>query len=298
MKQTAARMIHGADVLWHRTHRAALRRTTERILTQPDPPQPYGEEVFDELMRTCKKRTSYRYDPFSLWKRSSSRVVRLLGEVDLKAPGARVLEAGCGDGTMGYLFDCYGHPTTLTDLEDWRDVRARELPFLQGDLCAGLDLPSDHFELVYSYNTFEHVGDPAAALDELVRLCKPGGFVHLKFGPLYPSAWGLHAYKTVPIPYVQHLFAPELIGAKLRHHGIHDLGRDREELQPLNRWRLTDFERLWRRPDCVLRTSSTNENYDHLDVIRRFKQAFTGRGLTFRDVVTKSVRVTLQKKPS
>ena len=298
MKQTAARIAHGADVLWKRTRRAALRRTTERVLTQPDPPRPYGEDVFEELMRTSNKRTSYRYDPFSLWKRSSTRMLRLLDELDLKAPGARVLEAGCGDGTMGYLLACYGHDATLTDLEDWRDARAHHLPFVQGDLCTRLDLPSDHFDLVYSYNTFEHVGDPEAALGELVRLCKPGGFVHLKFGPLYPSAWGLHAYKTVPIPYAQHLFAPDLIAEKLRHYGIHDLGREREELQPLNRWRLADFERLWQRPGCALRTSSTNEDCDHLGIVRRFKQAFTGRGLTFRDVVTKSVRVTLQKKPS
>ena len=273
------------------------RRVIEPILQSGEPPRPAGDRsVFAELDRSFPVRDSYRYDPLSVWQRGTARASALIGTAGLAEPGAAVLEAGCGDGTTGYLLHCYGHRVVLTDLADWRDGRARRVPFVQADLCGGLPLRADYYDLVCSFNALEHVADPEAAFDELIRVCKPGGTVHLKFGPLYPSAWGLHAYKTIPIPWVQYLFPARDIEARLQEVGIRDLGTEREELQPLNQWHLAQFRRLWERSGCEVLDESTHEDLSNLWIIRRYPDAFSGRGLTFEDVVTKSVRVMLRRK--
>jgi hypothetical protein len=123
----------------------------------------------------------------------------------------------------------------------------------------------------------------------------PGGLVFLRFGPLYASAWGLHAYRTMPIPYAQFLFSEPFLAERLRVPGIRDLGREREELQPLNRWRLADFAALGTGPDRELVGWRLREELDELRTVLRHPQAFRGRGLTFADLSTKTVQLVLRR---
>ena len=209
-------------------------------------------------------------------------------------PAARILEMGCGDGTTGALLHSFGHDVSLADLDDWRDGTARALPLVLGDICEGLPLPAGQFDLVYSYNTWEHVPDPAAALTEAIRLTRPGGLVYLRFGPLFASAWGLHAYKTLTIPYAQFLFSETCLATKLGQLGIHDLGRDRVELQPLNRWRVEQFERSWSEANVAIIRSSRRSDPAQLRIVHQFPDAFRGRGLTFDDLTVKTLEVAFR----
>ena len=295
--RTIGHLLPRARAAWRRATFPLTRRRIAGVLRSPVPAIPYDDDaIFWPLQREFAPRDSYRYGARDLWQRASTRTQALLDLPALREPGARVLEAGCGDGMTGYLLRCYGHAVTLTDIADWRDRRARGLDFVRADLCAGVALAPDRFDLVCSYNTFEHLDHPDRALDELVRVCKPGGLVRLQFGPLYASAWGLHAYKTLTIPYAQFLFSPAFIADKLRMLGIRDLGVARETLQPLNRWRVAGFSRLWERADCDVIAQSARQDRSGLALIDRFPRAFTGRGLTFADVATKQLAVTLRKR--
>src|SRR5690606_35278753 len=124
-------------------------------------------------------------------------------------------EVACGDGMAGRALAEFGHSVQLTDIEDWRDTRAFALPFVQSDLSKGLDVPKESFDAVLCFNAFIHFLDPAAALAQLEAACKPGGRIYLEFGFLYPSAWGLHAYRTVRAPYAQFLFDEGFLRARL-----------------------------------------------------------------------------------
>jgi len=281
---------------WIRWRRARQRRDISRILSRRDEPQVYdSDELFGALQGECQPCKEYGYDDYSTWRRGMERAVRVLCPSDLHVCGLEVLEAGCGDGMTGFAIATYGHRVTLVDLEDWRDARARQLPLIRGDLCSRLSLAPDSFDLIVSFNTFEHVADPQAAFLELVRVCRPGGHVYLDFGPLYASALGLHAHRTIFVPYPQFLFSEGFIVAKLKELGLTDLGRKRENLQPLNRWRVRQFAGLWSAVGCALVSHVVEVDLAHLTYVKRFSGAFQGRGLTFEDVTTQGIRVILKK---
>lgn len=271
------------------------RARVEAILARPEPPRPLDEAAFAGLQAQHKPRNGYGYGAFEGWWRGARRASWLIPLARLEQPGARIFEAACGDGMTGYAFASYRHRVTLHDLEDWRDDRAKELPFVAGDLGSRLPLEPESFDFLFSYNAFEHINDPGAALGELVRLCRKGGIIYLDFGPLYAGPWGLHAYSSLYMPYPQYLFAPEFVARKLRELGLRDLGRERAELQPLNRWTVAQFERSWRDCGCEILATTYRDETGHLSLIERFPEAFQGRGLTYRDLVTDQVAVTLRK---
>ena len=294
-------LVHGARHLALKSWGlwSGRRKSIEAILRRPNAPVPLADNaVFDRLQASFSPRTAYSYDRTSLLRRGSDRAIQLIGLSGLDQPGARILEIGCGDGMAGALLRAFGHDVTLTDLEDWRDPAASMLPLVLGDICAGLPILSGRFDLVFSHNTFEHVPDPSAALTEAFRLVRPGGLVYLRFGPLFASAWGLHAYKTMTIPYAQFLFSEESLAARLRGLGIQDLGRDRDELQPLNRWRLNQFERCWADAGGTILRSSRRYDLTHLGIVRKFPDAFQGRGLCFDDLAVKTLEVLLRTPDS
>lgn len=297
MFQIAKRACRRAQDAWARGARTRRAERIQRLLAQPDPPQPYDtEQVFAELQRRYPARTDYGWDPFSTWWRGIQRAPALIQLSSLREPGSRVLEVACGDGMTGRVIASFGHDVTLHDLEDWRDRRARELPFVAADLCESMPLEPERFDLIFSYNSFEHISGPAAALAELVRLCRPGGVIYLDFGPLYASPWGLHVGSTLHMPYVQFLFSPDFHQRKIEDlGGLEDLGKRSMSPQPLNRWRLVQFEELWNQSGCEIISSDSKLDLAHLDVIERYPLAFRGMHLTVTDVTAHQISVLLRK---
>ncbi len=196
---------------------------------------------------------------------------------------------------VGAALAFYGHSVTLADFSDWRDPRAQALPFIAADLCSSLPLTENSSDFVISFNTFEHLLRPDVALKELVRVCKPGGTIHLEFEPLYASAWGLHAYRTLYMPYSQFLFSDAFNRQKLEQLGIRDLGTKRAELQPLNRWRLAQFDQLWQDSGCTILFRAVRVEAAHLSLVQEFPEAFSGLGLKFEDLTASNIHVALQK---
>jgi SAM-dependent methyltransferase len=90
-------------------------------------------------------------------------------------PGGRLLDAGCGVGTSTRLLREAGFDAVGTD------TSARFLPegegFFVADFTRRTDLPDGGFAGAGALNVIEHVADPRAFLDELVRVVRPGGVV-------------------------------------------------------------------------------------------------------------------------
>ena len=287
-----------ATASFNRIENWGLRKQLRRIgslLARPDQRQTCKENVFDMLQAQYPSRDFYHYDPTSVWERGVTRATHLvrLGELP---EGRQVAEIGCGDAMVSAALAFYGCNTIAIDKEDWRDKRAKQVHFVLADPCLKLPLDDNIADVVFSYNTFEHLPNPATAFEEALRICKRGGMIHLDFDPLYCSPWGLHAYRTIHMPYAQFLFADELLDRKIAELGVIDLGVTRRRtLQPLNKWRLDQFLALWRRSDCNVETLETRTDTSHVDVIEKFPRAFMGRQLTAADVVTTGIIVSLRK---
>jgi SAM-dependent methyltransferase len=286
---------------WQRKRVPLSARIAPILASDADPI--YYDEHFERLQRSYSQWwPEYGYDEYSTWKRGCERAIKLLAISDLRARDLTVFEAGCGDGMTSYAIASYrtGARVVLNDTEDWRDKRAMSFPFVKGSVCRCLPIDSDSFDLAITYNTFEHIEDPGAAFAELVRLCKPGGHIHIDFSPLYCSPLGLHAFSFL-MPYPQFLFSPTLIEAKVQELGVRDLGQEFHCLQPTNKWRLAQFRELWRNSACEVVSLLEGREERQLEerllaLVTEFPRAFCGRGLTVEDLQVHGISVLLRKK--
>jgi SAM-dependent methyltransferase len=126
------------------------------------------------------------------WYRGRRRILRAeLDRLPLPA-GAQILDAGCGSGR------------TMAELERYGQVRGIELsPEAagvarsrgHGEVVTGPleQLPWDDatFDLITCLDVLEHVPDERAAMQELARVCKPGGWTVLTV-PAYQALWSYH----------------------------------------------------------------------------------------------------------
>jgi SAM-dependent methyltransferase len=276
--------------------KARLAASINKILSKnaiPDTRRP--EADFDALQDRYPPRPEYGYDPFSLFQRAANRAVRILAQACAGDKRLRILDIGAGDGMLGALLAAAGHDVTLCDLEDWRTEPAKGLQFIATDCCVEIPRQSDEFDLVCSFNSFEHLVEPGNAFEEIVRVTRPGALMYFDFGPLYCSPWGLHAYRSLRMPYPQYLFSSVFVNAKLEELGIWDLGKARSELQTLNRWTKSQFGSLWTSSKVERVELRPISDEEHLSVILQYPECFCGRGLTFQDVTCSGIMVTLRK---
>ncbi|MEU2895969.1 methyltransferase domain-containing protein [Streptomyces sp. NPDC001273] len=130
------------------------------------------------------------------WRTAENSAGYLLGAL---RPGMRVLDIGCGPGTITADLAALvpdGHVTGLDRepgiLERARAVAAERaltnVDFVTGDVHA-LDFPDDTFDVVHAHQVLQHVGDPVRALREMRRVTAPGGFVAVRDSDYAAMTW-------------------------------------------------------------------------------------------------------------
>jgi ubiquinone/menaquinone biosynthesis C-methylase UbiE len=130
-------------------------------------------------------------DPDFFYRMLASDTVKLLGEY-AALRGKRVLDSGSGPGDLAEAFRDAGSEAVALDI-DWEEMHCRKRDLESATQADGTKMPfgDDVFDVSCSSNVLEHVADPVAIIDELVRVTRPGGvvFAHYTvwFGP-----WGAH----------------------------------------------------------------------------------------------------------
>jgi 2-polyprenyl-3-methyl-5-hydroxy-6-metoxy-1,4-benzoquinol methylase len=98
------------------------------------------------------------------------------------APGARVLDVGCGVGSFSALLAAASHRVTCVDVSE-KNIEAvrRRHPDLQSVCADATTLPfaADTFDAAVFMEVLEHVEDDRAALSEIGRVVRPGGLLIL-----------------------------------------------------------------------------------------------------------------------
>lgn len=274
-------------------------RDLAAVLANPSMPQTArAERDFTRLQATYPPRPPYGYSELDLFRRAADRATAI---IDLKARygvSGETLEFGAGDGSLGALLGAFGHACLSCDSIDWRMPYARHLPFCHGDICVGLPLAPGRFAMICSFNVIEHLADPAKALGEATRLVTPGGILYFDFGPAYCSPWGLHAYRTLNMPYPQFLFAEEFWQRTLRetHNFAEEKRIEHIAVASLNRWRCAAYHALWRDPALELLAIETQRDTRHLGLVLEYPECFCGRNLSIDDLVTDRITVILRKR--
>jgi 2-polyprenyl-3-methyl-5-hydroxy-6-metoxy-1,4-benzoquinol methylase len=99
--------------------------------------------------------------------------------LDRVAPGQRVLDLGCGDGTFAAALLAAGCQVTMADVaeEALRRARARAPEAQAARLGEGEPLPfaEDAFDVIWAGEVLEHVADVVGLLAEVRRVLRWGG---------------------------------------------------------------------------------------------------------------------------
>jgi ubiquinone/menaquinone biosynthesis C-methylase UbiE len=102
-------------------------------------------------------------------------------------PSARVLDVGCGPGTItvglaalvpeGFVIGLDVEPSVLAEARALPQAAALEnLSFEIGDVFH-LGFSDASFDVVHAHQVLQHLADPVGALVEMRRVCRPGGIV-------------------------------------------------------------------------------------------------------------------------
>jgi SAM-dependent methyltransferase len=195
-------------------------RAVGRIWTRATPTDEWLDAAALEALaaRYPVRPSNYLYDPDSVRQRGMARAAELLPHA---ASGASCLEIGSADGMTACALAEQGRRVIAIDIDvDRTDPRALAAGVDVRTMDAGqLALADESVDLVYSYNVFEHLPDPAATVAEVARVLRPGGRFVLTFGPLGWSPHGAHMYKAVGVPYVTVLCERPTIDAVVRALG-------------------------------------------------------------------------------
>ena len=145
----------------------------------------------------------------------------------------RVLDLGCGGGFLANHLAAHGHEVTGLDTiaANLAVARARDatgrVRYVQGDALA-LPFADEEFDRVVAAEVLEHIPADTAAIDELVRVLRPGGTIAVSVPRWLPEriCWALSdAYHANEGGHVRIYTGEELVG-KLRAAGLAYDGRD------------------------------------------------------------------------
>lgn len=119
--------------------------------------------------------------------------------LDRLRPGMRLLDVGCGPGSITLDLAQLVAPGEVVGLENTEAplVAARQAAAERGDTTTrfmigdaqALPFPDASFDLSHAHQVLQHLGDPVAALREMARVTRPGGWVAARDADYSAMAW-------------------------------------------------------------------------------------------------------------
>jgi phosphatidylethanolamine/phosphatidyl-N-methylethanolamine N-methyltransferase len=147
-------------------------RMAEFNETRSTSSDPHESKIYSEFSRFYDKIFHRIFFP---------RIARVIGSLRIP-PGARVLEVGVGTGLSLSAYpthcdvvgvdlaqDMLDRAALKVDAHGWRHITLQRMDALN------LEFPDDSFDFVTAYHVVSVVPDAARMMDEMRRVCRPGG---------------------------------------------------------------------------------------------------------------------------
>jgi SAM-dependent methyltransferase len=127
------------------------------------------------------------------WFRVRSRLITdQLKDLFGQKPTMQILNVGAATGASTEMLQGFGKVSSLEYDQPCVDFcrEVLKLDVIQGSITS-LPYADASFDLVCAFDVVEHVEDDQQAVDELLRVCKPGGIVYVTV-PAFMSLWSDH----------------------------------------------------------------------------------------------------------
>lgn len=130
------------------------------------------------------------------WRTVENSAAYLLAHVK---PGMRILDVGCGPGTIsidfaklvpqGHVVGVENTPEVLVEARASAAAQGvTNIEFIVGDIHA-LDFPDGTFDIVHTHQVLQHISDQVGALREMKRVTKSGGLVATRESEMSTMTW-------------------------------------------------------------------------------------------------------------
>jgi SAM-dependent methyltransferase len=254
-----------------------------------------SRENFDELSVKYPPASWSAFDPESVSKRGSERaelVKDILNKHKLSVRDS--LEVGCWDAMVSCVLSKKGINTTAIDISSegfQPGAKAACVKCLQMD-AAAMDFKDNSFDLILSFDAFEHFAEPDKVFVEAIRVLRPGGLLFFSFGPLYFSPFGLHGDSSIVIPYCHVLFPKELLEKCVAEKNLTPI-----DFAQTNKWTAKRFEKMFSSAPG-LRKIFYRKIHDprHLDVIAKYPSCFKSKNEDMEEFTVSMVEACFRKR--
>lgn len=299
IRQLAKKIVPKAPLVktWATYSRLKARPARQIFEEAGDSPTWLGMAELDALQHAYPiDPMMYKYDADSLAARGRERAETMLALVRREAtPRHRFLDLGMWDGMTCCALQERGKSAVGIDIRvEGLDARAIESGATFAAMDAGrLGFVDESFDIVYSFNSFEHFPDPEVVLREALRVLRPGGYLYLDFGPVWLSPKGAHQFQTISVPYVECLFTKEMLTEYAVANDIPLMG-----YFWMNEWPLSRYRDLWTRYADRLERVVYYEIYnaDHVDLIARYPTCFKSKTRVFDDLIISNIEALFRKR--
>lgn len=122
------------------------------------------------------EKAALRGEPSYVWREGQHRRLGMIVNAAGPRLRGRVLENGCGIGMYAQRLAPLGGQVVGLEYDFERSrLAAVRLPRIVNGAGEHLPFPASTFDLILSHEVIEHVRDDRAAVQEMVRVLKPGG---------------------------------------------------------------------------------------------------------------------------
>ena len=121
-------------------------------------------------------KAALRGEPSYVWRAGQQRRLEMIVHFAGERIKGTILENGCGVGMYVEHISPFGGTVIGLEYDFERTVKAHvNSPHILNAAGENIPLPSGTFDLILSHEVIEHVQDDRVAIQEMVRVLKPGG---------------------------------------------------------------------------------------------------------------------------